>query len=195
VKFAKSSKLANLTTILPFVVCKGCDTKVIFTPSHDKKKAAIETDPTTKYWESWVAKGGQTMPWFAAGGYQNYSETAAQADMNGWIETNICNAFEPETCGADHEYPRNRRLLHSGGGHDQTNFSFGQCRRQQEVQASTATSTTTTTTTSTSRITSMPDKVLEKDKDNLEEDLTFSSSSFARCVSVTLMVAAGLVVC
>jgi len=186
VKFAESRKLANLTTILPFVVCNGCDTKVIFTPSHDRAKAAIETDPATKYWESWVAKGRQTMPWFAAGGYQNYSATAAQAKMNGWIETNICNAFEPETCGADHQYPPGRRLLHSGGGHDQTNFSFDEeCRRQQEVQASTATSATTT-----SRNTSMLDKTPTTTTSSKHND-----SSWSRRVPVTLIIVAGVGFC
>jgi hypothetical protein len=147
VRFAQSSKLANLTDILPFVVCSGCDTEIIFMPSRDPKKAAQETDPDTKYWESWVSNGGETMTWYAAGGYQNYSETVAQANMDRWIEANICKAFEPETCD-DREYPRNRRLLHSRDGHDQTNFSFEQCRRQQEVQAFS---------------TSMPDEALKID--------------------------------
>lgn len=194
VRFAQSSKLANLTDILPFVVCNGCDTKVIFMPSHDPKKAAKETDPDTKYWESWVANGGKTMTWFAANGYQDYSETVAQANMDSWIETNICKAFEPETCGADHKYPHVRRLLNSRHGQNQSNFSFGQCRRQQEVQASSTSVTITSkpdtalksnvqaSTTTSLNITSAP----------AEDDMS-SSSSFARSVTVTLMVA-GLVV-
>lgn len=196
VRFAQSSKLANLTDILPFVVCNGCDTKIIFMPSHDPKKAAKETDPDTKYWESWVSNGGDTMNWFAAGAYQDYSEAVAQANMDKWIETNICNAFEPETCGADHEYPRNRRLLHSRDGHNQTNFSFGQCRRQQEVQAFPTTLLNTTSmplasTTTSSKVTSVPDK--SKPNQGMDESVEGSTSSFARSAIVTSMVVAGLV--
>jgi len=212
VRFAQSSKLANLTGILPFVVCKGCDTKVIFMPSHDPKKAAKETDPDTKYWESWVSNGGETMIWYAAGGYQDYSETVAQANMDRWIETNICNAFEPETCGADHEYP-SRRLLHSRDGHNQTNFSFGQCRRQQEVQAFPTTSLEITSmphasTTTSLNFTGEPDNSknnlkpnvtdgnVTDGKNNLEmnnQETDGSASSFAWSAIVTSMVVAGLV--